>query len=110
MGGATAVPPSSTPLEQESADIENVSRVEKADFQAEKVLSSEGKAVGEGEGADVGAEAGEEATAGVLDAIPGADVIGLIVGAGVVIGSLIKKPHEHLPVDKINASFQAGIG
>ena len=109
--GARAVAPSSTPLEQETADIQKVASVEKADFQAEKALASEGKAVGEGAGEGAAAEVGEEeATAGVLDAIPGADIIGLLIGGAVAIGAIAKKPHEHLPVDKINASFQAGIG
>ena len=106
--------PSAAPLEQETADTAKVASVEKTDLGVEKALASEGKAVGEGEGAGAGAEAGEEtgteATAGVLDAIPGADIIGLLIGGAVAVAALAKKPHEHLPVDKINASFQAGIG
>lgn len=113
-GGARPVAPSSAPLEQETADIEKVASVEKTDLNVEKTLASEGKAVGEGEGAVAGEEGaevgGEEAAAGVLDAIPGADLIGVLIGGAIAIGSIIKKPHEHLPVDHINASFQAGIG
>ena len=105
--------PSSQPLEAETAETAKVAQVEKTDLGVEKALATEGKAVGEGAGEGAGAEAGEEtgteATAGVLDAIPGADIIGLLIGGAVTIAALAKKPHEHLPVDKINASFQAGI-
>ena len=54
-------------------------------------------------------EGAEEAVAGVLDAIPGADVVGLLVGGGIALGAMLKKPREHNPVDNVNASFQLGI-
>ena len=106
--------PTSAPLEQQTADIQKVASVEKTDLNVEKSLAQTGKAVGEGEGATAGAEGGEEAggeaVAGVLDSIPFADIAGLILGGSIVAASLAKKPHEHLPVDHIDASFQAGVG
>mgnify|MGYP003665426240 CR=1 FL=1 len=52
---------------------------------------------------------GDDAVSGVLDAIPGADIIGAALGIGLTVASILKKPKDHIPVDRINASFQSGI-
>jgi hypothetical protein len=52
---------------------------------------------------------GDDAVTGVLDAIPGADIIGAALGIGLTVASILKKPKDHIPVDTINASFQSGI-
>lgn len=52
---------------------------------------------------------GDDAVQGVLDAIPGADIIGAALGIGLTVASILKKPKDHIPVDRINASFQSGI-
>ena len=52
---------------------------------------------------------GDDAVSGVLDAIPGADIIGAALGIGLTVASILKKPKDHIPVDSINASFQSGI-
>lgn len=68
----------------------------------------EGKAV-KGAAKEAGEEGGEEATTGILDAIPGADILGLIGGVALTIAAMKKAPHEHAPVDRINVSSQPGI-
>jgi hypothetical protein len=62
-------------------------------------------------------EAGGEAAGGILDAIPGADVIGVIIGAvttGLAMhkANLAKKAQaaETNPAIMTNETFQAGIG
>jgi len=65
----------------------------------------------------VAEEAGGEAVGGVLDAIPGADIIGLLVGA-VTTAIAAHKAHvamkkqqaEQSPAITTNETFQAGIG
>lgn len=108
-------------LSQEAADTKRTAQVERDDNVYKDVKPSQetanskgGRSQGEKEAsgeeeADVGGEASGEAGAGVLDAIPGLDIIGALVGIGLTASALIKKPHEKQPVDKINASYQAGI-
>ena len=50
-----------------------------------------------------------DATSGVLDAIPGADVLGLLLGVGLTVGSILKKPKMGNIKDTINSSYQIGI-
>tara|TARA_R110000803_G_scaffold20238_4_gene52380 strand:+ start:70 stop:918 length:849 start_codon:yes stop_codon:yes gene_type:complete len=65
----------------------------------------------------VGEEAGGEAVGGVLDAIPGADIIGLLVGV-VTTAIAAHKAHvamkkqqgEQSPAINTNETFQAGVG
>ena len=92
--------------EEKMADVADWEGMEKRIQNLEDAIASlkddkvEAEEVGEG---------GEEAVAGVLDAIPGADVVGLLVGGGIALGAMLKKPREHNPVDNVNASFQLGI-
>lgn len=62
----------------------------------------------EGTGAEA-AEGAAEAATGVLDAIPGADIVGILAGAGLALGAALHKPKEMIPVDHIQSSFQIGI-
>jgi len=98
LGDADATTGSTTAIEGAST------RAVAGDVRAGVAAGGEDEAVGEG--AEL---ASEEAGLGALDAIPGADILGLIGGIGLTIYSLAKKPHEHPPVDKVNTSFQPGL-
>ena len=101
-------------LKQETDETENVAPVAKADEQYDKSLAKDTRGKGKeeediGEEDDVADGAGDAAGA-VLDSIPGpTEILGLLIGAGMAIGSAIHKPKEIAPVDKMNASFQVGI-
>ncbi len=101
-------------LKQETEETENVAPVAKADEQYDKSLAKDTRGKGKeeedvGEEDDVADGAGDAAGA-VLDSIPGpTEILGLLIGAGMAIGSAIHKPKEIAPVDKMNASFQVGI-
>lgn len=109
------------PFQGEAEQEQNVSNVVKADNQFFKTQANDkGRVNQDEEEEDAGAEeeaAGEEggdiaageATAGVLDAIPGADILGFIAGAGLAIGAALHKPKPQVPVDHIQSSFQVGI-
>ena len=103
-------------LKQSTEETENVAPVAKADEQFDKSLAKDKLGKGEkeeeeedAEGDDIADGAGDAAGA-VLDSIPGpTEILGLLIGAGMAIGSAIHKPKEIQPVDKMNASFQVGI-
>lgn len=117
-------------LSGEAAVSRTAGIVTKADQQFEKTLAGEGenadageiaenvgktvgKTVVEDESIDAGGTAAVDGIAGSIEggsaAIPVVDVIGAIVGIGLTIGAIIKKPKEMHPVDSINASFQTGV-
>ena len=113
------------PFAGEAEQEQNVGNVVKADNQfyksqakdkrrsnqnEEEEDTTQGEVEGGAEGgAEGGGIAGGEAATGVLDAIPGADIIGLIAGAGLALGAALHKPKEQIPVDHIQSSFQIGI-
>jgi hypothetical protein len=112
------------PFSGEAEQEQNVGRVTKADNQffksaakdkgrsnqtEEEEDTTEADVEGGGGAAEGGGIAGGEAATGVLDAIPGADIIGLIAGAGLALGAALHKPKEQIPVDHIQSSFQIGI-
>ena len=76
---------------------------------AKKAAGAVGKAAGE--------EAGGEAAGGILDAIPGGEAIGVIVGA-ITTAIAAHKAHKAMRADAnqpsainvVNSSFQSGIG
>ena len=54
-------------------------------------------------------DAAEDAGDAVLDILPGADVIGALLGIGLTAGAIAHKPKEMNPIDSVNPSFQVGI-
>ena len=72
-----------------------------------------GKGAKDGEEVDAeGDAAGEGATEGglgALDAIPGLDIVSLIAGVGLAVGSALHHPKIQAPVDNIQSSIQFGI-
>ena len=101
-------------LKQGSEETQSVEKVAKADEQYDKSLAKDTRGKGEKgeEEEDAGGDAEDlgDGVAGALDAIPGpTEILGLLVGAGLAIGSAIHKPKEITPVDNINASYQVGI-
>ena len=103
-------------LKQGSDETQSVEKVAKSDEQYDKSLAKDTRGKGEkgeeeeeGGGDDIADGVGD-GVAGALDAIPGpTEILGLLVGAGLAIGSAIHKPKEITPVDNINASYQVGI-
>ena len=59
--------------------------------------------------AGAGIEEGLATVSGVLDSIPGADILGLALGIGLTVGSIIKKPKMASVKDTVNSSYQIGI-
>lgn len=102
-------------LKQGSEETENVEKVAKSDEQYDKSLAKDDRGKGEKgeeEEEDVGGDTEDvgDGVAGALDAVPGpTEILGLLIGAGLAIGSAIHKPKEIIPVDKINASYQVGV-
>ena len=70
------------------------------DGEEEEEGDVEGDAAGEGAG---------EGGLGALDAIPGLDIISLIAGVGLAVGSALHHPKIQAPVDNIQSSIQFGI-
>ncbi len=102
-------------LKQGSEETENVEKVAKSDEQYDKSLAKDDRGKGEKgeeEEEDAGGDVEDvgDGVAGALDAVPGpTEILGLLIGAGLAIGSAIHKPKEIIPVDKINASYQVGV-
>ena len=87
----------------------NVATKEVETIVAKKTAGAVGKAAAE--------EGGGQATGGILDAIPGGEAIGVIVGA-ITAGIAAHKAHKAMRADAnqpsavnvVNSSFQSGIG
>ena len=127
-GGATEGAGNET-LSGEAEVSKTAGIVNKADTQFEKGLAGDesaeggtvagdvgktaGKTFVEDESIDAGGTAALDSAAGSIEggsaAIPGIDIIGALVGIGLTIGAIAKKPKEMHPIDSINASFQTGI-
>ena len=54
-------------------------------------------------------DASEEAGDAILDILPGADIVGALLGIGLTAGAIAHKPKEQNPIDSVNPSFQIGI-
>lgn len=109
---------------QETAAIKERARLKANEGEDEEGGSGEGGGKGKGgeddeeEGLEEGADAGEgaeigglEAASSVLDAIPGVDLIGAVLGAvGLVAGFTKKPPHQITnPISNTSYSTQLGL-
>lgn len=100
-------------LSEATEDIEGVSNIERTDLAATRALTGVGEGAAAGEeqaGAKAGGKlAAEEGETAELDEIPFVDILGVAAGAGLLIASLVKKPHVHEAVDRISSSYQVGV-